>query len=73
MPIENCDYFVQVLPFPEPIPAFLRLNPDGYTYTMYFNANFSSERRIDDYEHELWHILQDDLFGEKSIHDIEGI
>ena len=44
MPIENCDYFVHVMPFPVPIPAFLRLNRDG-TYSVYINSNVSTEKQ----------------------------
>jgi hypothetical protein len=45
LPIENCDYFVQVMPFGVPIPAFIRLNPDGYTYTLYLNSDWNSQTK----------------------------
>lgn len=70
MPIENADYFVRVIPFPVSVPAFLRLNSDG-TYCLYFNANSDREHWIDSYEHELWHMIDDELYGEKDIRDIE--
>ena len=70
MPIEGCDYFVRVMKFPEPVPAFVRLNSDG-TYSLYLNADYDLIHWIDDYEHELWHIIHDDLYGEKNITEIE--
>ena len=39
LPLEGRDYYVQVIPFGVSIPAFIRLNPDGYTYTLYLNAD----------------------------------
>lgn len=70
MPIEDCDYFVKVIPFPVRVPAFVHLNSDG-TYIIFLNANLDFEHLIDGWEHELMHILRDDLFGDKDIADIE--
>ncbi len=70
MPIENADYFIKVIPFPLPVPAFVHLNADG-TYVIFLNSNMDYDHLIDGYEHELWHILRDDLYGEKNIEDIE--
>ena len=72
MPIENCDYFIRVIKFPVPIPAFLLLNSDG-TYSLYLNADFDFCAQIDGYEHELWHMIRDDLYSEKDIRTIENI
>lgn len=70
MPIENADYFIRVLPFPVAIPAFVHLNRDG-TYSIFLNANLDFEHQLDGMEHELWHILHDDLYGDKDIADLE--
>lgn len=72
MPIEDCDYFIRVIPFPTNIPAFVRLNSDG-TYSLYLNASLDREHHIDGYEHELWHIIHDDLYGDKDISALEDI
>lgn len=72
MPIEDCDYFIRVIKFPVPIPAFVLLNSDG-TYSLYLNADFDFCTQLDGYEHELWHIIRDDLYSEKSIEEIEKI
>ena len=73
LPIEDADYFVRVIPFGVSIPAFIRLNPDGYTYTLYLNSEYDFEHWLNDYEHELWHVIHDDLYGTKDIRDIEAI
>ena len=71
LPMEDRDYFVRVLPFGVPIPAFIRLNPDGITYTLYLNSEYDFEHWLDGYEHEVMHIANDDMFGDKDIHEIE--
>ena len=73
MPIEGWDYFVQVMPFGVPVPAFTRMNPDGYTFTLYLNSEYDWEHRLDSYEHELWHLIRDDFYGDKDIRDIENL
>lgn len=70
MPIEGADYFIKVIPFPLPVPAFVHLNSDG-TYTVFLNANMDFEHQLDGMEHEIWHIIHDDLYSEKNIIDIE--
>lgn len=70
LPIENADYFVKVIPFPLPVPAFVHLNPDS-TYTIFLNSNMDYEHMLDGFEHEIWHIIHDDLHGDKDIKDIE--
>lgn len=70
MPIEDADYFIKVIPFPLPVPAFVHLNSDG-TYTVFLNANMDFEHQLDGMEHEIWHILHDDLYGDKDIRTVE--
>lgn len=70
LPMEDADYFVHLVQFPVPAYAMLRENPDG-TYSVYLSEDRDTEQRIDDYEHELWHMIHDDLNGEKDIRDIE--
>lgn len=71
MPIEGRDYFIRVMPFPVPVPAFIRLNPEDDTYSIYINSNVDREQQIDGYIHELWHIIRDDFYSEKDILEIE--
>lgn len=70
LPLEGRDYFVVVMPFHVPIPAAIRLNSDG-TYTLYLNSEYDFAHWLDGYEHEMWHMIRDDLYGEKQIEDIE--
>lgn len=70
MPIENADYFIKVIPFPVPVPAFIHLNSDG-TYNIFLNSNLDYDHMLDGYEHELWHIIRGDFYGDKGILDIE--
>jgi len=71
LPLEDRDYFIRVLPFGVPIPAFIRLNPGDDTYTLYLNSEYDFEHWLDSYEHELWHIIRGDLYGDRDISDIE--
>ena len=70
MPIEDGDYFIRVISFGVPVPACIRLNSDG-TYSLYLNADYDWEHWIDGWEHEIWHILHDDMYGERTIDSIE--
>lgn len=72
MPLEDCDYFIRLIPFPTNVPAFIRLNTDG-TYSLYLNSLLDRDHHIDGYEHELWHMIHDDLYGDKDIHALESI
>lgn len=70
MPIENYDYFIRYLDLPPGIHDLVRLNSDG-TFSMYLNPSYDFYTQLDDYVHELWHIIHDDHYGEKNIRDIE--
>lgn len=69
--IEDADYFIRLLPLPGSVGGFLLPNDDS-TYSMYLNENHDPETKIDDYIHELEHILDDDLYGDRDIRDVEG-
>ena len=72
--IEGADYFVRVVEFPRGVNriGFVLLNPDG-TYSVYLNAKASSAQKKKAMRHELRHMVNDDLYGEKDIHAIENI
>lgn len=73
MLIEGVDYFVRVIPFPDgvKVPAMVTENPDGCTFSVYLNENVSEYRRQKGLEHEVNHIRNDDLYGDKDICEIE--
>ena len=70
LPLEGRDYFVRVIPFGVSIPAFIRENPDG-SYSLYLNSEYDLEHWLDSYEHEIDHMVHDDLQGDRDIREIE--
>lgn len=68
--LENCDYFVRLVNLPGSVGGVLTPNNDG-TYSMYLNASHSGDMLLEDYLHELEHIENDDLYGDKDIREIE--
>lgn len=73
VPLENCDYFVYVIPFdPGPSHAAVASNPDG-TYSLYLDANATREQQEDSYWHDVEHLACDDFDNNRPITDIENI
>ena len=74
MLIEGADYFVRLVPFPEnaKIHACTLLNDDG-TYSVYLDSKTPSERKKRAMRHELNHMANDDMHGEKDIRSIEQV
>lgn len=70
-PIENADYFIRYMVMPPGIYAFITLNPDG-TYSMYLDPSRSYDQLLDDWEHELWHIIRDDMYNGLPIYLVEA-
>lgn len=56
---------------PPKIYAFVMLNSDG-TFSIFLDPNRSHEQQLDDYEHELWHIIRDDLYSDLPVRLIEA-
>ena len=70
MPIENCDYFIRYQKLPPKIWAFIMPNDDG-TFSIYLDPRRSREQQIEDYIHELKHILDDDFYNGLPIYFCE--
>lgn len=70
MPIENCDYFIRYTKLPPKIWAFIMPNNDG-TFSIYLDPRRSREQQIEDYIHELKHILDDDFYNGLPIYICE--
>ena len=70
LPIENCDYFVRYMKLPPKIWAFIMPNDDG-TFSIYLDPRRSREQQIEDYIHELKHILDDDFYNGLPIYICE--
>lgn len=72
LPMDDCDFFVRLVPFPRGAKhGATATNPDG-TFSMYLDANASDEAKKRAYWHEYEHIAYDDFYNEKSIDEIEG-
>ena len=71
LPIDDCDLFVRIVPFPGgSIHGTTTANEDG-TYNVYLDANSVYEKQQDAYWHEYKHIACDDFYNERPIEEIE--
>lgn len=70
--IENADYFVRVIQFPKGVNrvGIVLLNEDG-TYSVYLNSRASEAQKRKAMRHEMLHMANDDMFGDKDIRQIE--
>ena len=71
LPLEGCDYFIYYMEMPSRIYACLCENEDG-KYTIFLDPRRSFDQLIDDYEHELWHIIRDDIHSSRPVYVIEA-
>lgn len=74
LPLDNMDFYVFVVPFPNRSSrAFTTPNDDG-TYNVYIDANLDYETQLDGYWHEFKHIaFQDFCREDESIQEIEDV
>lgn len=70
MPIEECDYWIRYMELPPKIYAFVHPNDDG-TYLIFLDPRRSREQQIEDYIHELMHILNGDFYNGRPIQIVE--
>ena len=70
LPIEGADYWVRYMELPPKIYAFVHPNDDG-TYIIFLDPRRSRDQQIEDYIHELMHILNEDFYNELPIQIIE--
>lgn len=70
-PIEGADYFIYMVQLPPKVYAFVALNPDG-TYSMYLDPRRDFWHRLDDWEHEIWHIINGDFYNGLPIQIVEA-
>jgi len=70
-PVEEFDYFVYLMELPPGIYAMLVMNDDA-TYSLYFDPRRDFESRLNDWEHEMLHLLNDDFYNGKPICVIEN-
>ena len=72
MPIEGADYFIRYMELPPKIYAFVHPNEDG-TYVIVLDPRRDRLTQIDDYIHELWHIIHDDFYNGEPLQKVEGL
>lgn len=71
IPIENADYFIHYMALPPKIYALVTPNSDG-TYTMILDPRRDFMSRLDDWEHEIWHLIRGDLHKDRPVSEIEN-
>ena len=72
LPLESADYFIQYMKLPPKVWAMITPNDDS-TFTMFLDPRRDFEQMLDDYEHELWHIIHDDFYNNETVQKIEGL
>lgn len=71
LPIEDCDYWIRYMELPPKIYAFVHPNNDG-TYIIFLDPRRSRDQQIEDYIHELMHILNEDFYNGLPIQIVEA-
>ena len=71
LPIEEADYWVRYIELPPKVYAYLHSNGDG-TFLIFLDPRRSWEQQLNDYEHELWHIVRDDFWNGLPIQVVEA-
>lgn len=71
LPIEECDYWIRYMKLPPKIYAFVHPNSDG-TYIIFLDPRRSRDQQIEDYIHELMHILNGDFYNGLPIQIVEA-
>lgn len=71
MLIEECDYWIRYMELPPKIYAFVHPNDDG-TYIIFLDPRRSRDQQIEDYIHELMHIINGDFYNGLPIQIVEA-
>lgn len=70
-PEEGIDYFIYVMKLPKGIMAMIIPNDDS-TFSMYLDPRRTREQWLDDWTHEIWHLLRDDFYNGLPIQIVEA-
>lgn len=70
-PIEGADYFIVLKQLPPKIFAYIRSNGDS-TFTLVLDPRRDFWHWVDDWEHEMWHLIHDDLFSDTPVWVLEA-
>jgi hypothetical protein len=69
--LENADYYIYISHLPSGIKAMIIPNDDS-TFSMYLDPQRTREQWMDDWEHEIWHLIHDDFYNNKPIWVVEA-
>lgn len=69
-PEEGFDYYLYITELPAGIRAMLLPNDDG-TFSMYLDSRRTWEQWLNDWEHEIWHLLRDDFYNGLPLYYVE--
>ena len=71
LPIEGADYFIRYMVLPPRIYAFIHPNDDG-TFLIFLDPRRDFLSQLDDYIHEIGHIIHDDFYNGQPICIVES-
>ena len=69
-PLEDADYYIRIVKLPEGIKAMIIPNDDS-TFSLYLDSRRTWEQWLDDWEHEIWHLLRNDFYNGRPIQIVE--
>lgn len=60
--IENADYFIRLVQFPNRSADAVVVENDDGTYSVYMDSRLDREHHLEGYSHELEHMMRDDIY-----------
>lgn len=66
------EYRVYLVKLPASIHGAVRVDKDGFP-SIYINNDLSPKAKKAAFDHEMRHIINDDLYNSKTIQEVEGI
>ena len=66
------EYRVYLVKLPATVHGAVRVDNDGFP-SIYINNDLSPKAKKAAFEHEMRHIINDDLYNSKTIQEVEGI
>ena len=70
-PEEGIDYYIFVVKLPRGIHAMIIPNDDS-TFSLYLDCRRTWEQWLEDWTHEIWHLLRDDFYNGEPIYIVEA-
>lgn len=70
-PEEGIDYFIYITKLPDGVMAMVIPNDDS-TFSLYLDERRTWEQWLDDWTHEIWHLIRDDFYNGQPIWVVEA-